>query len=206
MQSAKEHFEQNIVRVKNLGYLHQTISAEITNNLDSSDILRAQYVMLISALDYFIHEIIRIGILQIYNKERKSTHEFKKFIFSTDQETLLTKAILEEKNDTWLDYQIRVRNGFKSFQQADKIKEALLLIDSSDIWEKIATLLNENKDDLKNRLNLIIERRNQIAHEADIEPIYKELREIEAEDVDDSIIFIEKIVTAISDVVMEGIL
>ncbi|MFA6145336.1 MAG: HEPN domain-containing protein [Sulfurimonas sp.] len=206
MQSAKEHFEQNIVRVKNLGYLHQTISVEITNNLDSSDILRAQYVMLISALDYFIHEIIRIGILQIYNKERKPTHEFKKFIFSTDQETLLNKAILEEKNDTWLDYQIRVRNGFKSFQQADKIKEALLLIDSSDIWEKIATLLNENKDDLKNRLNLIIERRNQIAHEADIEPTYKELREIEAEDVDDSITFIEKIVTAISDVVMEGIL
>jgi hypothetical protein len=104
---------------------------------------------------------------------------------------------MEDKDDKWLNWQIRYRNGFKSFQQADKIKEAMLLINEKDIWEKIASNMNENSKNLKNRLNLIIDRRNQIAHEADIEPIYQELRDIYIEDVESSIEFIELLVQKI---------
>ncbi|MFZ2969084.1 MAG: HEPN domain-containing protein [Sulfuricurvum sp.] len=202
METAKIHFEQNIVRVKNLGKLHQAIADKSINELDSSDILRAQYVMLVSALDHFIHEIVRIGILEIYNTKRKPTEEFKKFIFATDENVLLKKAILEDKNNTWLDHQVRHRNGFKSFQQADKIEEAILLIDRRNLWSELTLLLKEDKEDLKKQLNLIVERRNQIAHEADIEPTYKELREIKTEDVEDSIAFIEKIVNSITQIVL----
>lgn len=201
MKSAKKHFEQNIERVKNLGNIYKSINLQTTKVLDLSDILRAQYVLLVSALDHFVHEIVRLGMIEIYNEKRKVTKEFKAFILSIDKDVLFKKAIMEEKDDIWLDYQIRHKNGFKSFQQADKIKEAMLLIIDTDIWEQVAEILNEDIKSLKNRLNLIIDRRNQIAHEADIEPTYQELRNIHIDDLNDSIEFIENLVTKIFEIV-----
>lgn len=198
MLSAKKHFEQNIIRVKSLGAIYQSINLQTTGILDLSDILRAQYVMLVSALDHFIHEIIRIGMIETYNNKRKATKEFKTFIFNLDKEILFKKAIMENKNNQWLDYQIRYKNGFKSFQEADKIKEAMFLIIETDIWEDInKNIINSKKD-----LNLIVKRRNQIAHEADIEPINQELRTIELEDIKNSIIFVESLVQAIYKVII----
>jgi len=197
MQSAKTHFEQNIIRVKNLGAIYESINTQTTPILDLSDILRAQYVMLVSALDHFIHELVRLGMIDVYNGNRKPTKEFKEFIFSTNKKTLFDKAIMEEKSDIWLNHQIRYRNGFKSFQEADKIKEAMLLITDTDIWEEVTTTLEGDVRQIKRKLNLIIDRRNQISHEADIEPTYQELRTIYIDDVKDSIIFIESLVEAI---------
>lgn len=197
MKNAKEHFQQNIERVKNLAKIYAAIDTQETLSLELNDILRAEYVMLVSALDYFIHEVVRIGMLDIYQNKRKTTKPFEEFILSTDRKILLKKAIMEEKSNQWLDYQIRFRNGFKSFQQADKIENAIALIKNISLWDEVANILNEDAKDLQKRLNFIIERRNQIAHEADIEPTYQELRNIESTDVNDSIIFIEELVNAI---------
>ncbi len=201
MKSAKRHFEQNIIRVKELGNIYKAITSQTANILDLSDILRAEYVMLISALDHFIHEIVRIGMIEIYNNKRKPTKEFKEFILNLDKKILFEKAIMEEKNNEWLDYQIRYKNGFKSFQQADKIEEAILIILEIDFWKELSKELNQNKRDLKYRLNLIVERRNQIAHEADIEPTYQNLREIKLEDIENSIKFIEDLVNATYEII-----
>ena len=201
MQKAKKHFEQNIVRVKNLGAIYQSINLQTTAIIDLSDILRSQYVMLVSALDHFIHEIVRIGMIEIYNNERRDTKEFKEFILSLDKDLLFKKAIMEDKNDVWLNHQIRYKNGFQSFQQADKIEEVFKLIHKNNLWIEISAKLNKNKDDLMNQLNLIIKRRNQIAHEADIEPTYQNLREIKLEDIEDSIKFIEELVNAIYEII-----
>lgn len=195
MTSAKIHFEQNILRVKNLGLIYQNIQTQTTENLD--DILRAQYVMLVSALDHFIHEIVRLGMIETYNNNRTPTKSFKDFILNSDKNILFQKAIMEEKNSGWLNGQIRHRNGFKSFQEADKIKEALLLILDKDIWEEVSEILDT---DIKRKLNLIIDRRNQISHEADIEPINQELREIREDDIIYSIDLIESLVNTIFEV------
>lgn len=197
MRTAKIHFEQNIERVKHLGAIYKSINNQTTSILDISDILRAQYVMLVSALDHFIHEVVRIGMIETYNNSRKPTKTFKEFILSIPEEILFKKAIMEVKNNQWLDYQIRHRNGFKSFQRADKIGEAILLIKDIKLWDEIEDILGTDSKILKKKLNLIVERRNQIAHEADIEPTYQTLRNIESRDINDSIEFIENLVRAI---------
>lgn len=205
MNNSKKHFDENINRVNNLGVIHTSITVQNNNGMDISDILRTQYVMLVSALDYFIHEIVRIGILEIYNGKRKITKEFKTFIFEIDKDVLLNKAIMKNLDNEWLNYQIIVKNGYKSFQQADKIEEALsLLIDIEKnnkdvIWKNIANRMNMiyQEKNVKKQLNLIIERRNQIAHEADIEPTYKTKRNISQNDVNDSIRFINLLVDGI---------
>jgi len=198
MKSAKKHFEQNIIRVKNLGAIYKSTSFQITQILDLSDILRAQYVMLVSALDHFIHEIIRIGMVEIYNNRRKPpTKAFKEFMLNLDENILFKKAIMEDKNDIWLNYQIRHKHSFKSFQQANKIKEAFYLIINKDIWKEVSITLNEDNKNLERKLDLIINRRNQIAHEADIEPTYQELRDIRIDDINNSIEFVELLVETI---------
>ena len=197
MLNAKVNFEQNIIRVKNLGEIYDSLNFQTTPTLDLSDILRAQYVMLVSALDHFIHELIRFGMVEIYNGERRETKKFKEFILSIDKNILFQKAIMEAKSDVWLNHQIRHRNGFKSFQEADKLKEAMSLIIDTDIWEEVANKLEDDVLQIKRKLNLIIDRRNQISHEADIEPTYQELRIIYIDDVKDSIIFIESLINVI---------
>jgi len=194
MKHAKTHFEQNIIRVKNLGLIYQSINAQSRQIYDLSDILRSQYVMLVSALDLFVHEIVRLGMIEIYNHKRRTTKRFKDFILSLPDNILFEKAIMEEKNHLWLHYQIRQRNGFKSFQESDKIKEALYLILEEDIWVEVRQDLGS---EITTELNLIIKRRNQISHEADIEPINQELREVREEDIVYSIVLIESIVNKI---------
>lgn len=197
MQSAKVHFEQNIIRVKNLGAIYDSINLQTTQVLDLSDILRAQYVMLVSALDHFIHELVRFGMIDTYNGNRVATKEFKEFIFSTEKKILFKEAIMKERNHVWLNNEIKRRNGFKSFQESNKIKEAMSLITEVDLWKKVADSLEEDVGQIQKRLNLLIDRRNQISHESDIEPTYQELRTIYVEDVQDSIEFIESLVEVI---------
>lgn len=43
------------------------------------DMLRSEIVMLISAVDFYIHEIVKEGIIQIFNKERSATKEYRYF-------------------------------------------------------------------------------------------------------------------------------
>ena len=73
----------------------------------------------------------------------------------------------------------------------------MLLITDKDIWEELSSLMNQDSKMLKNKLNLIVDRRNQIAHEADIKFEDKELRDIRSDDIDNSIIFIESLVKSI---------
>jgi hypothetical protein len=61
--------------------------------------------------------------------------------------------------------------------------------------------MSDSESNIKNRLNLIVERRNMIAHEADIEPIYKTKRIINNADDSETIDFIEKLGTTIYNLV-----
>ena len=47
--------------------------------LDLTDLLRSQIVMVVSALDHYIHEITRIGMLEVYDGKRPQTPAFLRF-------------------------------------------------------------------------------------------------------------------------------
>lgn len=77
MKAAIEQFRENIQRVKNLEASHAYLDAN--TELDMSDILRAEVVLVVSALDTFIHDIVRLGMLKILKGERKQTPKYQKF-------------------------------------------------------------------------------------------------------------------------------
>ena len=65
MQPAHDQFQINVGRARDLLALYTTLSATTTGVLDLTDILRAALVVAVSAFDHLVHEIARIGMLEI---------------------------------------------------------------------------------------------------------------------------------------------
>jgi hypothetical protein len=84
--------------------------------------------------------------------------------------TISNSVVNRLNNTSWLESEIRERLGYQSFQQADKIADAIRYISDKKLWDEVASLMARNAKDIKQQLNLIVDRRNKIAHEADIDP------------------------------------
>ncbi len=195
MRSALDQFQTNIERVRNLGAIYKVLNAQTTEILDLSDLLRAEFVMAVSALDQYIHEIVRLGMLEAYHGER--THAQASLRFKITLESVL-QGISIPTSDNWLDDQIKLRHAYQSFQHPDKIADAVRLISDIQLWNEVASHLGMPAQDVKQKLNLIVNRRNQIAHEADIDPSFPGQRwPIDEILADDAIDFIEQLVNTI---------
>lgn len=199
MQEAIEQFRANIERVRNLGALAQTLNIQTTAALDFSDILRAELVLAVSALDHFVHEMVRLGMIDTYRGNRQRTPHFERFQVSISS---VSQAFSAPANVDWLEQEIRSRHGHRSFQRYDNIADAIRLISDTNLWTEVAHTLGMNSQDIRTRLDLISNRRNQIAHEADMDPSYPNRRwPIDAQMVDTSVDFIEQITEAMYAVV-----
>lgn len=143
---------------------------------------RSAVVAAISALDAYVHQVVRerlsamfagpipppniptgicdalAGILQI-----KSGAHFKEavpLLMSHDTLAQLLQKFDQEKLQ------------FQSFQAPDKIIEAYGLIGELNVFDRVSDLWpgpNTTAADLRRRLTSFVQRRNQIAHEGDLE-------------------------------------
>ena len=194
MQAAIDQFKKNMEYVRNLGAIYKALEARTTGVIDLSDVLRAELVMAVSALDQFVHEIVRMGMLEIYSGSRKATDVFLRFSVSLES---VRECLESPDDDSWLANEIRLRHGWQSFQHADRIATAIRLISDIRIWEEVAENLGETPQEVRRQLNLVVDRRNKIAHEADVIPTYPDERwPIDESSVDSAVDFIDKIVDA----------
>lgn len=169
---AIDSFRANISRARELGELFNSLSAITTPALSVNDLLRSQIVMSASALDHYIHEVVRQGMVAIYDGARPQVPGFSKFQVSL----LEAKASIPTTSSTWVDNAIRQNHSFLSFQHPDKLADAIRLIHSDPIWPALEVRMGVPAQDLKERLKLIVDRRNKIAHEADVDPSYPGMR------------------------------
>ena len=251
MQSALDQFRVSIGRVRDLIALYHSVKARSTEALDLSDLLRAALVLAVSALDYYVHEVVTLGMLAIYYGQRSEPRPsanttqsaFARFQVSlggarhdrlaaidiaswleteiqqaqgyeplqqsqtlADLVLTLPSSILARLNHTsWLESEIRERLGYQSFQQPDKIAEAIRYISDKKLWDEVAREMTLPTKQIKQQLNSIVDRRNKIAHEADINPTYNigSRWEIDEELVGDVVDFIERLVESIHQVLQE---
>lgn len=248
MLSALDQFRASISRVRDLLSLHNSIKSQLTSALDLSDLLRASLVLAVSALDYYVHEVVTLGMIEIHqgrrpepspssNSSRSAFSRFQVSLGSARQERLIATDItswLEAEvhqsqgfslsqqsytlsallpvisggivnrlnSSSWLEDEIRERLGYQSFQQPDKIADAVRLISDKRLWEEVAGELSRSPRDIKQQLAAIVDRRNKIAHEADIDPTFGigDRWSINEALVNDAVDFIEQIVEVIHQV------
>jgi hypothetical protein len=164
-----------------------------TSAVDTSDILRAQYVLAVSALDHYVHEVARLGMLETFDGIRIASPAYLRFRISLD-----CLGIGRVVSRTDVDSEIRTQHGFIAFQHPDKVAEAIRLISDIKLWDATAKWLGTSPDEIKDRLKLIVDRRNKIAHEADMDPTYPKARwPISASDVNQVVDFLVDLVEAI---------
>ncbi len=195
MQQAIDQFRENISRIRTIHGYYLAFSGQLTPAADISDILRAEIVMVVSALDHYIHEATRMGMIEAYEGKRPRTQAFLRYGVSLDS---MMQSTSGTAGSALLDAEIRTRHTFFAFQQPDKIADAVRLYSDAELWPRVATELLNRIEDIKLRLRLLIERRNKIAHEADLDPSFPGTRwPINATMVEDSVEFVSKLCEAI---------
>lgn len=185
----------------NLGYARTmaataaALEAQLTGAVDVSDLLRAGLVQGVSAFDHFVHEEVRVRMLALSVAPASNwpagLARFRVSLQSVDQ--AVTGA-----GNTWLENEIRLQHGYLAFQQPDKVADALRLVSGVELWPAVGAHLGRTALDLKTQLKVIVDRRNKIAHEADIDPTPPRARyPISRGMVDASLDFLESIALAI---------
>jgi hypothetical protein len=190
MLAAINQFGQNLLYVRDIGALHAALLALGLPN-DLSDLLRGQLVLAVSALDKLIHELVRIGMLQVFAGSRPATDKYNTFQISAGTLANIQSASIPPP-EFWFEREIVTRHQHLAFQQPDKIADALSLIwPERHKWQVIALALGSNESTLRTTLATIVTRRNQIVHEADIEPISNMRRMITVTDTEDALDLLE---------------
>ena len=107
-------------------------------------------------------------------------------------------ALSGTTHEVWVGETVREKHSWQSFQDPDKLADAIRLISPVKLWEGVGVELSMLPKDVKTRLKLVVDRRNKIAHEADLDPANPGFRwPITAPMVNDTIDFIERLGDAI---------
>jgi hypothetical protein len=188
MLAAIEGFRRNIGYARNLGGLHAALVNMTTTIVDASDLLRAQHVLSVSALDCFIHEVVLLGMLETFDGARSPTDAYKRFRVPFDTVSS-SKSVADLR--ACFESEIRAQHSYLAFQQPDRIADAVRLMSPVVLWEAVGTRVGLDAKNVKDRIRLIVERRNKISHEADIDPSFPGQRwPIHASDVDATLDFL----------------
>lgn len=111
MNSSIEQFEFIINETRHISsvYTHFNIS----NALD--DLLRWQWIKAVSALDKYIHDVVTLGAIKIFNKNISPTRSFSNLSISVS-------IIYDPLNSSYFFEQFIVKKlPYQSFQTPDKI-------------------------------------------------------------------------------------
>lgn len=178
MTTAKVVFDNAWGRCDILTATHAYTSRNMTSVFESDEILRAEWVARISALDLYIHELISQGMLAIFQNTRAITPNFEKFSLPFKVSNLINNNLQNPTSaDSIFDLEVRRQLGFQTFQNSKSLSDGIRLISTKELWKEIALhqgatqkLENEAKA-LKLQLDVLVDRRNKIAHEGDMQPL-----------------------------------
>ncbi|MEL4894147.1 HEPN domain-containing protein [Crocosphaera sp. Alani8] len=170
MYRALRLFNQNIDEAKNLTALYEYLENSMNSPLSFDDLLRAEIVYSVSAFDKLIHDIIRIGMIEIFTGNRQATPQYLQESISIETyNELISPTMLPPKEYI---FEQAVFNKLKtiSYQEPEKVAKGLSYIwDERQKWQKIAAKMDMDDRTAKTTLKLIAARRNAIVHEADID-------------------------------------
>lgn len=170
MNRAIQQFEVNLQSARQLGLIFLAFADKVTEAIRLDELLRAELVLAVSAVDCYIHDIVRIGMTRCFSAIGGEPNAYLNFGVSLGLAKQIAAETSEPVRLTLVEEEIRRLHGFRTFQNAENISQALALIGVKSIWDKVGVLLSIPSIDVRTRLDIIVDRRNRIAHESDINP------------------------------------
>lgn len=185
-EDVKRHFDENINDVK---AKFDLANREKINGMHfASEIWRSQIVFLDSALDFYIHEVAKLGIIKIFNNEWDETNQYREIKVSMDFALRLADSYENADNLLGEIDEINQKNCFMGFDNLQKI---------------LRTVGLEANKDKKGIVDALYKRRNQIAHQSDRLPNVPDKQPIDETEVQNYISSIESLVSEINQKIEE---
>ena len=167
MFNALRLFEKNITESSQLVALFEYTNEHLPN-MNFDDLLRAHFVHAVSAFDKLLHDIIKIGMLEIFQERRQTTPKYLSEGISLEIHNKISKATIPPK-EYYFESEVTKKLSYMSFQDPNKIADGLSLIWIEPYkWQVIANDMGVEMSKARTTLKTISTRRNQIVHEADI--------------------------------------
>lgn len=194
MLRAKQIFDIGINRVRNIDSVFEHLTTKLGfNPTDVSDLLRSEIVYSLSSFDRLIHDLVKAGMVDSFKGNRIPTNAYKNFSISLNQFDAINAASVPPAEFVF-EQTITSSHKHLSFQDPDKVVDALSLIwHENHKWQKIATGMGMNQNDLKTELRNIVIRRNQIVHEGDFDIFTGNIQSIFQSDTTQSVDFINSL-------------
>lgn len=204
MHNALAVFKKNISDAQALNpifdHLERTISSSAPISFD--DLLRSKLVYSVSAFDKLMHDLIRLGMVEIFKNARAATPKYLSEPITMSIYSQLVNATTPPAEIIFEQF-VLSKLKFMSFQAPDKVSDGLSYIwDENHKWQKISQKLNLNENSVKTQLTLISSRRNSIVHEADMDPMTHQKIPITKQECDLVTNFLLATGTAIADLVI----
>lgn len=171
MLNAKQVFQKNIRQANELGELYEYLSTVVPIPEQFDDLLRSQIVYAVSAFDKLMHDLIRIGMVQIFLGTRPLTGKYQSEGISLQYLPQLIPGSTPPPEVRFEEI-VREKLSALSFQDPNKIADGLSFIwNQSQKWQQIALGLGMTDEEARRDQKLIATRRNAIVHEADLDPV-----------------------------------
>jgi hypothetical protein len=170
MNKALLQFESNLRSARQLGVIYLAFADRVTGAINLDELLRAELVLAVSALDCYIHDILRIGMTRGFSASGGEPNAYMNFSVSLGFAKRLAASTTEPERALLVEEEIRRLHAFRTFQNADSISQALALIGMKGLWDTVGATLSMSSSEVRTRLDIVVDRRNRIAHESDIDP------------------------------------
>ncbi|MEW6348801.1 MAG: HEPN domain-containing protein [Thermodesulfobacteriota bacterium] len=203
MHETIRQFETNLQRARQLGFIYQALREQVAPAVELDELLRGELVLSVSAVDCYVHDVVRRGMMTVFRLGRGEPNEYLNFQVSLGFVKRLLVADEDHERLACFEEEVRRLQVYRTFQSADNISQALSLIGVQAVWELVAQRLGTAPSDVKTRLNLVVERRNRIAHESDIDPTLGigDKFPIDYHMVEEAVDFLDAVVHALHDTV-----
>lgn len=164
----KEHFDQNLTSIRKQFDIADTLKSE-GNVEECETIWRSQVLFLESALDFYIHEISKYGILNIFSGDWDKTDKYNNYQVPMKY---VEEGLKNPESKSWLLEYLNERFSSEVYLSFESMKNQLNLLGlffepvMDKAFPKPSTpdpLYREGKKVVRE----LFERRNQIAHQTD---------------------------------------
>lgn len=162
-------FEHAIERARQMVALFDALTALRPHEPANDDALRSAYFFAVSSFDFFAHELAAIEAKHRFTNglRTRNIHLPMEVMTIGDNDARIATA----------ETHVRQANSYKAFVDPGRLAE-LLSCYCLKPWDKLTILINSSipeierrsVEDIRGHLKSIWKRRNQIAHEADVNP------------------------------------
>ena len=202
---AYETFAGNLASARNMVKAGRSLDSQGVGSVDTSDLYRGAWVQAVSALDYFMHQEIKRRVAAIaYGPAGERPQALAALKVTLGQAEDLRSGTMSPAELVLeaVGHEI----GRQTIQKPEAISRYLRYVTNRDVWNGVAQFVREssqshaglNAQELKDKLNSIVQRRNVIAHRADIPDSSSGVKSsLEADAADTAIELIELIALGI---------